>query len=120
MGLLKNFRSKTRIRPFEELNDQDPPLRSPQYAAERSPVLRRHPSPGQVPQNYSGRDYSARLPPQILERICSFVCPHSVDHSYVPSENSSVGDGCMLCDMRDLARTAQVSRRWYKAAQTLL
>ncbi|KAF2153415.1 hypothetical protein K461DRAFT_321071 [Myriangium duriaei CBS 260.36] len=116
MGLLKHLRSKTKIRAFEDQETLDQPLRSPP-AVDSHPARRRSPP---AVYNQSGRDYSARLPPQLLQRICSFVCPHSADHSYVSIENSSVGDGCGLCDMRDLARTAQVSRRWYKAAQTLL
>ncbi|GAM84031.1 hypothetical protein ANO11243_020220 [Dothideomycetidae sp. 11243] len=113
MGLLKHLRSKTKIRPYDDQDPLDQPLRSP---PSKTATFSR-PSPAANPR---GRDYSARLPPQLLERICSFICPHSVDHSYVASENSAIGDGCMLCDMRDLARTAQVSRRWYKAAQSLL
>lgn len=29
-------------------------------------------------------------------------------------------DGCMLCDMRDLAHCALVCKRWYTPAQSLL
>ncbi|RWA07255.1 hypothetical protein EKO27_g7857 [Xylaria grammica] len=48
------------------------------------------------------------LPAPILERVFSFVCPHSSDESYETCERSAVEDTCMLCDLRDLAHAAQV------------
>ncbi|KAL4995426.1 hypothetical protein BDV10DRAFT_132775 [Aspergillus recurvatus] len=65
-------------------------------------------------------DITKRLPPPVLARIFSFVCPHAVDNSYDTSEESMTEDGCMLCDMRDLAHCALVSRRWYPIARSLL
>jgi hypothetical protein len=56
----------------------------------------------------------AKLPGPLLERIFSFVCPHTQDETYESCEQSAVdvGDTCMLCDLRDLAHCAQVSRKW--------
>lgn len=67
-----------------------------------------------------GRDFSNRLDENILERIFTYVCPHTQDDTYEPSERSQIGDGCMLCDLRDLARSAQVCRKWYRVAQKCL
>ncbi|KAH7318531.1 hypothetical protein B0I35DRAFT_432304 [Stachybotrys elegans] len=62
----------------------------------------------------------AHLPPPVLERIFSFVCPHARDKSYETCEGSSTGSGCMLCDLRDLAHCAQVSRAWRIRANNVL
>ncbi|OJJ79238.1 F-box domain protein [Aspergillus glaucus CBS 516.65] len=67
-----------------------------------------------------GRDFTKDLPPSVLARILSAVCPHTQDDSYDTSEESMTEDGCMLCDMRDLAHCAQVSRRWTVEARKLL
>ncbi|OJJ44009.1 hypothetical protein ASPZODRAFT_72780 [Penicilliopsis zonata CBS 506.65] len=67
-----------------------------------------------------GRDLTKALPPTVLSKIFSFVCPHALDDSYDTSEESMTEDGCMLCDMRDLANCAQVCRRWRPEAQALL
>nr|OQO29035.1 hypothetical protein B0A51_04339 [Rachicladosporium sp. CCFEE 5018] len=99
MGLLKHFRSKSHLR------DAGP--KSPDRAI---PYM---------PARY-GRDFTTRLPDTILERTFSYVCPHTLDETYEPSERSQIGDGCMLCDLRDLAHSAQVSRKWYRVAQKLL
>ncbi|OTA31331.1 hypothetical protein BTJ68_08342 [Hortaea werneckii EXF-2000] len=101
MGLLKHFRSRSR------LNNQQPqsPSRSP-YA---SPI-----------HSYRGRDQTQRLPDNVLESIFEYTCPHTLDHTYEPSERSQIGDGCMLCDLRDLASCAQVCRKWYAIAQRQL
>ncbi|RQM08592.1 hypothetical protein DH86_00000317, partial [Scytalidium sp. 3C] len=66
------------------------------------------------------RDATARLPPAILQRIFTFVCPHAVDQSYESCEESAIEDACMLCDLRDLAHCAQVSKLWRKAAISIL
>lgn len=58
--------------------------------------------------------------PDILRRIFAFVCPHSQDESYDNCEQSSIDDACMLCDLRDLAHCAGVSKRWRKEALGLL
>ena len=64
----------------------------------------------------------AKLPGPLLERIFSFVCPHTQDETYESCEQSAleVGDTCMLCDLRDLAHCAQVSRKWRVHATKLL
>jgi hypothetical protein len=104
MGLLKHFRSKSRIR---EIN-----IPQPVDYANTPPV----PS---TPARF-GRDLTTKLPDKVLNRILKFVCPHTSDRSYQPSEESQIGDGCMLCDLRDIATSAQVCRRWYGLAQKLL
>ncbi|KAK8209083.1 hypothetical protein M8818_003778 [Zalaria obscura] len=98
MGLLKHLRSKSRMR--------DGPSSPPQKATPQ-------------PARY-GRDFTARLPEDLIRRILIEVCPHTQDESYEPSERSSVSDGCMLCDLRDLAVCAKVCRKWYSIAQNLL
>lgn len=55
----------------------------------------------------------------MLARILTLVCPHAVDTSFDTSEESMT-DGCMLCDMRDLAHCAQVCKRWFLEARALL
>jgi F-box-like len=62
----------------------------------------------------------AKLPGPLLERIFSFVCPHTQDQTYESCEQSAVEDTCMLCDARDLAHCAQVSRKWRVHATNLL
>lgn len=54
----------------------------------------------------------ARLPPSVLERIFSWVCPHARDESYDTCEQSGSEKGCMLCDLRNLAHCIQVCRSW--------
>ena len=65
-------------------------------------------------------DYTKLLPPKVLYNILTFVCPHTLDSSLSSSEESMTEDGCMLCDMRDLAHCALLSKRWYNVAQPLL
>ncbi|KAI7553347.1 hypothetical protein KC331_g1291 [Hortaea werneckii] len=101
MGLLKHFRSRSR------LNNQQP--QSPSRSPHASPI-----------HSYRGRDQTQRLPDNILESIFEYTCPHTLDHTYEPSERSQIGDGCMLCDLRDLASCAQVCRKWYAIAQRQL
>lgn len=67
-----------------------------------------------------GFDYTKRLPRPVLTRIFAFVCPHAVDTSYDTSEESMTEDGCMLCDMRDLAHCALACKHWYLDARALL
>ncbi|KXX81340.1 hypothetical protein MMYC01_201454 [Madurella mycetomatis] len=62
----------------------------------------------------------AHLPAPILQRIFAFVCPQSRDESYGTCEQSSVEDGCMLCDLRDLAHCVAVCRRWKEEGVKLL
>ncbi|CAK1366050.1 hypothetical protein CB0940_09512 [Cercospora beticola] len=103
MGFLKHFRSKSRLK-------QDSPPR-PNYANyPSSPPLPRH----------MGRDLTKRLPEKVLTNIFSYVCPHTQDYTYEQCEQSQIGDGCMLCDLRDLAHCAQTCRKWYASAQQQL
>ncbi|KAI1452004.1 hypothetical protein F4805DRAFT_471201 [Annulohypoxylon moriforme] len=60
------------------------------------------------------------LPPPILERVFSFVCPHCCDESYETCEQSALENACMLCDLRDLSHAGQVCKRWRKAAVKLM
>nr|POE87456.1 hypothetical protein CFP56_30045 [Quercus suber] len=100
MGLLKHFRSRARLK-------------------DNSASARAYTSP-HAPPARGGRDFTSRLPANVLGNILTYVCPHSQDTSYEPSERSQIGDGCMLCDLRDLASCAQVCRKWYGVAQALL
>ncbi|KAF1941195.1 hypothetical protein EJ02DRAFT_466775 [Clathrospora elynae] len=68
---------------------------------------------------YHGPDQTPRLPDKILRRIFEEVCPHSVDETLDGSEDSG-NDGCMSCDMRDLAHCALTKRQWYGVAAGLL
>ncbi|RFU81737.1 hypothetical protein TARUN_475 [Trichoderma arundinaceum] len=60
------------------------------------------------------------LPTKVLERIFAFVCPHAGDESYDACEDSGNDDGCMLCDLRDLAHCSQVNRAWHQTAVKVL
>ena len=104
MGLLKHFRSKSRLKEIDITSAYNP---------------EDYPPVPSTPARF-GRDLTKRLPDKVLSRIFTLVCPHTQDLSYEPSEQSQIGDGCMLCDLRDLARCASVCRRWYGYAQKLL
>jgi hypothetical protein len=69
--------------------------------------------------DYHGPDQTQRLPDKVLRRIFEEVCPHSADESLDGSEDSG-NDGCMSCDMRDLAHCALTKRQWYGVAAGLL
>ncbi|KAF2267259.1 hypothetical protein CC78DRAFT_559009 [Lojkania enalia] len=71
------------------------------------------------PAPYTGPDCTRRLDDKILRRIFEEVCPHTADETYDGSEDSG-NDGCMSCDMRDLAHCALVKREWYGVAAGLL
>lgn len=73
-----------------------------------------------LPPTTSTANCIARLPAPLLERVFAFVCPHARDETYETCELSAVEDTCMLCDLRDLAHCAQVSRRWRKLAANVL
>jgi hypothetical protein len=68
---------------------------------------------------YQGPDCTSRLDDKILRRIFEYVCPHSTDETFDSSEDSG-NDGCMSCDMRDLAHCALTKRQWYSVAAGLL
>lgn len=60
------------------------------------------------------------FPPHVLDKIFAFVCPHATDEAYETCEQSGTEDGCMLCDLRDLAHCVQVCRQWRAEAIKLL
>ncbi|KAG5917052.1 hypothetical protein E4U42_007402 [Claviceps africana] len=62
----------------------------------------------------------AALPPKVLARIFTFVCPHALDESYETCEESGAEKGCMLCDLRDLSRCVLVNRAWREIAIQIL
>ncbi|CRG87497.1 hypothetical protein PISL3812_04515 [Talaromyces islandicus] len=70
--------------------------------------------------NISSIDNTKLLPDAVLSHILSYVCPHALDTSYKSSEESMTEDGCMLCDMRDLAHCVAACKRWKGLAQKLL
>lgn len=72
-----------------------------------------------APAAYHGPDCTQRLDDKILRRIFEEVCPHAADESFDSSEDSG-NDGCMTCDMRDLAHCALTKRQWYGVAAGLL
>ncbi|KAL8858622.1 MAG: hypothetical protein Q9178_004916 [Gyalolechia marmorata] len=72
------------------------------------------------PRNRTGRDGISRLPLKLLTEILSNICPHACDDNYLSLEESMGDGGCMLCDMRDLAQCALVSRRFLVTTQTIL
>lgn len=107
MGLLKHFRSRSRLK------DNNP---QPTSSSSVPPL----PYQSQPRYGRAGPDYTQRLPDKVLANIFSYVCPHSQDTSYETCEDSQIGDGCMLCDLRDLAKSAQTCRKWYATAQSML
>jgi hypothetical protein len=68
---------------------------------------------------YHGPDQTRRLDDKILRLIFEQICPHSTDETFESSEESG-HDGCMTCDMRDLAHCALTKRQWYGVAAGLL
>lgn len=71
-------------------------------------------------QRVGGHLRDLRLPRKVLEKIFAYVCSHTQDETYTTSEESMIEDGCMLCDMRDLAQCALVCSQWAEVAQSLL
>lgn len=71
-------------------------------------------------QRTPSRDLTKFLPLRVITNILAHVCPHTQDESYGSSEESMTLDGCMLCDMRDLAHCALACKRWHGLAQELL
>lgn len=103
MKFLKHIRSKTRLKNGTESQGYDT------YAATHA-----------APDGGNRSSPISRLPVKILEEIFASVCPHTRDESYSTSEDSMIDDGCMLCDMRDLAQCALVCRQWTEIVQDLL
>jgi hypothetical protein len=62
----------------------------------------------------------AHFPAAVFERIFTYVCPHTRDETYETCEQSSVEDGCMLCDLRDLAHCVAVCKKWRIEAVKLM
>ena len=87
--------------------------------ASRESTQRNSFTPSLGPSSHNESSVAARLPEKVLACIFSFVCPHSLDESYESAEKSTTELGCMLCDMRELARMSLVCTRWNKAAQCL-
>ncbi len=105
MKFLKHIRSKSKVkeRDGEKNRAQS---QSQGYAPQYAPCY--------------GRDSTARLPSAVLHRIFIEVCPLTGDDSYDSSEESLIDYGCALCDLKDLAQCALVSRKWWNVAEDLL
>ncbi|KAF5870929.1 putative f-box domain protein [Botrytis fragariae] len=102
---MKWFRRKKK--PGKELSDKPSLVRSYTNRADR-----RHHAAYATPRG----SIINKLPDKVLERIFILVCPHSQDETYETCEQSSLDDCCPLCDTRDLAHCAQVSRKWRNVA----
>lgn len=124
MKLLSHIRAKSRTK-------TPPPAEAQIYGHHLQPSLPSHYYPPRSHRASYSSTVAARLPTPILDRIFAYVCPHVRDTSYEPleestySSNDSVNtdgseDGCMLCDMRDLAHCALVCRGWTVTARELL
>lgn len=101
MGLLKHFRSRSKLAKEQE---------KATTGAVYFPKI-----------GGTAHDYISTLPPKVLTRIFGYVCPHTADRSYEVSELAAVNtDACMLCDLRDLSHCSQTRRDWYRPAQQLL
>ena len=71
--------------------------------------------------NHYGVDWTAALPQNVMQMIFEYVCPHTMDESYVCNEDSPTEEmGCMLCNMRDLSHCVLVCKRWRKFAVPVL
>ena len=102
MGFLKHIRSRSKLK-----NQQQPEAQVYGYNTQFN--------------NYSSRPTAAGfLPPNVLNLLFSYVCPHTLDESYLSSEESMEDDGCMLCNIRDLAHCAMMNRAWAEAAEKRL
>ncbi|PGH20124.1 hypothetical protein AJ80_03692 [Polytolypa hystricis UAMH7299] len=105
MGFLKHFRKKkSRSKDFQhesKHNYSQSDSYHHQYSAPR-------------------RDYTRCLPDNVLQNIFAQLCPHALDGSLSSAEESMTDDGCMLCDMRDLAHCVLACKKWYRQAQPIL
>ncbi|KAI1847271.1 hypothetical protein JX266_006811 [Neoarthrinium moseri] len=61
-----------------------------------------------------------QLPTPILQRVFTFVCPHTQDESYETCEQSALEDACMLCDLRDISHAGMACKQWRKAAVPIM
>lgn len=109
MGLLKHFRSRARLKGSNDSSSNH---------GGGGPRATTYGAPAGL--RYTGPDCTARLPAAVLANILTYVCPHAADRTYAPCESSQVGDGCMLCDLRELAHCAALCRRWRAVAESLL
>ncbi|KAL8975689.1 MAG: hypothetical protein Q9197_000103 [Variospora fuerteventurae] len=100
MKFLQHMRSKSRLKSGDEAQIYEHKARSP--------------------NNQTRRDFTSGLPLKLLTGILSQICPHALDDNYLSLEESMRDGGCMLCDMRNLAQCALVSRRFLVATQTIL
>ncbi|KAB8292265.1 hypothetical protein EYC80_008007 [Monilinia laxa] len=107
---MKWFRRKKK--PSKELSDKPTLIRSHTNRA-TNPTYR---APYSTPRGSK----VTRLPDKLLERIFILVCPHSQDETYETCEQSSLDDCCPLCDTRDLAHCARVSKKWRNIAVRVL
>lgn len=69
---------------------------------------------------YLSSQLLAALPATVMQRIFSYVAPHTQDESYETCENSSIDSGCSLCDLRDLSNCTKVSKAWRPNALKVL
>ncbi|EGE04612.1 F-box domain-containing protein [Trichophyton equinum CBS 127.97] len=114
MGFFKRLRAKTRSRGGKR------DLYGEQDQEQYQPYAQYQQQPGGSFGRRPARDYTKTLPPNVLSNIFYQVCPHARDTSLTSSEESMTEDGCMLCDMRDLAHAALVCTHWYGIAQNIL
>ncbi|KZF20191.1 hypothetical protein L228DRAFT_270284 [Xylona heveae TC161] len=106
MGFLKHIRSKSKIKAQA----------AAAAAAGENDSYRYYPAtPG-----FRSHRPAPKLPTAVLETIFLFLCPHTQDENYDACEDSMIEDGCMLCDMRDLAHCAAVCRDWRPVVEKLL
>lgn len=100
MGFMKHFRSRSRLKEAQANGNgsyQHDPMPTRQGPDLTTLLDRRDTEP-------------------ILRRILTYVCPHVLDDTYESCEKSVVGEGCMLCDLRDLSNCCKVKRSWYGVA----
>ncbi|KAL8656425.1 MAG: hypothetical protein Q9210_000284 [Variospora velana] len=89
-------------------------------SGDEAQIYKHNTSMARSPNNQTRRDFTSGLPLKLLTEILSQICPHALDDNYLSLEESMRDGGCMLCDMRDLAQCAVVSRRFLVATQTIL
>lgn len=106
--------------PFRR-KDKDKKKKSGDLSQDYAAYARHHErTPSYPPPTHRSAALLARLPPPILQRIFGFVCPNACDNSYETCERSALDNGCMLCDLRDLAHCISVCREWRRAAVPVL
>jgi len=69
------------------------------------------------PATHRSSRLASQLPENALRSIFAAVCPQSGDETYETCERSAAeATTCALCDTRDLAHCAMVSKRWRASA----